>query len=178
MAVADDFSFSTTADISPCLIGSPPLWHRSTLSTVSLREEPQTEAPKRDFGFEDENGHFAAAKSINSRQRKSFSYIERGGGARATRDDGDEEEAEKMDVLWEDFNEEIWSTRRSGIEYSDTSPGRAGDFGCVGALKFSRTGGGGTVFSSKKRGVVVFMKVLKKVFLIQNSHPSLRRRTR
>lgn len=77
-------------------------------------------------------------------------------------DDGEE----KMDMLWEDLNEEISRTYGSKLEYSEMSPaGKVAEFGRV------------QVFSGKKSSVVVvYMKVLKKLFSL-NSQRSIKKRT-
>lgn len=105
---------------------------------------------------------------MSGRRIKSFSDLERGppkiSAVRISKDDeGDvddeEEEEEKMDMLWEDFNNEEFSGRnlKSKTMGDDLklSPGRN--------LK---------LFKANKRqlSVVVFVKVLKKIFLLHNSH--------
>lgn len=91
------------------------------------------------------------------------------------------EDEEKMDMLWEDFNDEPRrsSDRREGkrakarfedsaIRYdSDSDAREMGDLCCVQALKMSKTG---SMMHHRRPGVLVILKVLKKLFLIHNSH--------
>ncbi|GFS38291.1 hypothetical protein Acr_00g0056650 [Actinidia rufa] len=80
--------------------------------------------------------------------RKSFSYVERD-----CEDDGEEE---KMDMLWEDFNEELSKIQGPRMQFSDLPET---GFRC-----------GAVVSGKKPPSVAVFVKVMKKVFLFYNSH--------
>lgn len=175
--IVDDFSFPTTTNPPPLFIGSPPLWHR-TSSTPSPHKQTQRKSPKEDD--EGEENCNSKEKSFNRKERKSFSYVEQGPKAaqegRGWRNIGEE----KMDLLWEDFNEELKS-RIQVSEYcknSEVSPGRrpANQFACVQGKRLLKIGGG-TVCSGKRPGVVVFMKVLKRVFLLHSSHRTVKKIT-
>jgi hypothetical protein len=89
-------------------------------------------------------------------------------------DDDEEEEEDKMDMLWEDLNEEL--SRNSSTSRSNTSSSRdIGELGCVKALTTSRNNGGAATLATRKpAGMVVIMKVLKKLFLLQKSHQKLK----
>ncbi|XP_052203054.1 uncharacterized protein LOC127808518 [Diospyros lotus] len=146
ITVDADFTFPATADAPPRLLDSPPLWHSS--STPSCHGQRKA----------------LATNNAIARRRKSFSYAERGLK-------GDDEEEDKMDMLWEDFDDSKGACYGSGMEPAEvTSPGRvAAELGCAGALnKLSKRGGGGAVFSGKKPSAVVLVKVLKKLFLLRN----------
>ncbi|GFP81359.1 hypothetical protein PHJA_000279200 [Phtheirospermum japonicum] len=82
-----------------------------------------------------------------------------------------EDEEEKMDVLWENLNDE--SSRNGGKiaenrDISSSSPEDGVQIRCAKSLKLSRTNG--QMFSGKKPIIFVFIKVVKKVLLMQNSH--------
>ncbi|KAL7263589.1 hypothetical protein ACSBR1_001702 [Camellia fascicularis] len=164
MAISEDFSFPTTTDSPPLFIGSPPLWHRSSSTSTPTRHQQQQQ--RRQQQQQQKSHHkdcetFSTEKPIGNKQSKSFSYVER--GVKAGKDDDGEE---KMDMLWEDLNEEISRTYGSKLEYSEMSPaGKVAEFGRV------------QVFSGKKSSVVVvYMKVLKKLFSL-NSQRSIKKRT-
>ncbi|KAF7140350.1 hypothetical protein RHSIM_Rhsim06G0096700 [Rhododendron simsii] len=170
----DDFSFPTTTNPPPLFIGSPPLWHR-TSSTPSPHKETQRKSPKEDD--EGESCNSKKEKSINRKERKSFSYVEQGPKA-AQEGRGWRNGEEKMDLLWEDFNEELSRIQGSDCKNYEVSPGRgaANQFACVQGKRLLKSGGG-TVCSVKRPGVVVFMKVLKRVFLLHSSHRTVKKRT-
>lgn len=96
------------------------------------------------------------------------------------KDSNEEDKEEKMDVLWEDFNEELSGSSSSSSSSSSSrlKPGkRSGsgrdmaEMGCAQALKLSKNPGtANAIFSSRKPGFVVFIKVLKKLFLLHHSH--------
>ncbi|KAK8600797.1 hypothetical protein V6N13_059469 [Hibiscus sabdariffa] len=68
---------------------------------------------------------------------------------------GEDDEEEKMDMLWEDFNEELG--------------GRCSEEG----MKLSKRSGGMFCPSPRRAGVLVFIRVLRKLFLLHNSHGSV-----
>ncbi|GER27490.1 malate dehydrogenase [Striga asiatica] len=75
-----------------------------------------------------------------------------------------EDEEEKMDVLWEDLNDEC--SRSCG---DCSSPGTGVAMSCAKPLRLSR--GNRQMFSGKKPIILVLIKVVKKVLLLkQNSH--------
>lgn len=169
----DDFSFPTTANPPLQFIGSPPLWRR-TASTPSPHKETERKSPKVDDERESWN---SKENSLDRKPIKSFSCVER--GPKAAHGVGSGKEEEKMDSLWEDFNEELSRTQGSTYNYCEFSPGRRAADHCVQGLKLSKRGGGGAVISGKRQpGVVVFMKVLKRVFLLHSSHRTVKNRTR
>ncbi|XP_058091166.1 uncharacterized protein LOC131237433 [Magnolia sinica] len=176
-ALSEDFTF-------PAITDQNSLYHRrfsgpvSSLwyvpSTFSDQSKPSNEC---DFDFDRE-----------THQRRSFSFLE--GGTRAIdlpREleflyDGRSEtefdvEEEKMDMLWEDFNinDEL---RRACLDRKEANCSKGvfldpsicpesnadraemAEFCCVKALKMSK---------SSRPGLFVMLKVLKKLFLLQNS---------
>ncbi|KAA8546326.1 hypothetical protein F0562_002935 [Nyssa sinensis] len=151
----EDFSFPKISQTPPCFIESPPLW-RASNSTLPRHEETERGG---DLKGEDD---FSTTKYS---QRKSFSCIE-GSMKTAT-----EDEEEKMDMLWEDLNEELSKSCGSRPD-SGVSPGIVVEFGRMQkALKLSKTG-----ISGKRSSVVVFMKVLKNLFLLHKSHGTVKKR--
>ncbi|KAJ0087338.1 hypothetical protein Patl1_07834 [Pistacia atlantica] len=90
----------------------------------------------------------------------------------------EDDEEEKMDVLWEDFNEDLLGSSASSSSSSTSrlksgkrsaSGGDMVEMGCVQALKLPRNpGAANAIFSSRKPGFVVFIKVLKKLFLLHH----------
>lgn len=116
-------------------------------------------------------------------QRKSFSFVERGAARRKIEDDhgsdddddDDDEEEEKMDMLWEDYFDEEMKRSKVQTISSNNHHHNLGprvknkvECKCVQALKLSK--------ASKMPGIVVFINLLKKVFLIHdsNNHPSFK----
>ncbi|XP_057481939.1 uncharacterized protein LOC130768843 [Actinidia eriantha] len=149
--VTDDFSFPTfTERVTNCII-SPPLCHTSW------------------WAFSDYHpGDEGREKLV----RESSSVI---GSERGNIDDGDksdgEAEEEKMDMLWEDFNEELKRAESGGSESEsdETRPKRdTVELCCVQALQISKTSSGLSLSISKKPGVVVVFKVLKKLLSMNN----------
>ncbi|CAK8573246.1 unnamed protein product [Lathyrus sativus] len=86
-------------------------------------------------------------------QRKSFSSSIQN-GKKSTRELEDEEVV-PMDLLWEVFNEEV-------VEYS--------------SLTIGNTAKNALVHTKNKPGMLEMLKVLKKLFSINNSHGKSRRR--
>jgi hypothetical protein len=170
----EDFSFPTIGDALPCGIDSPPLWHLSPASSPnSCREEPPNGAAKGG-DQRDEEDCFPPRSPIEQSRRKSFSSVQ--GCRKAANDDDDDDEdddeEDKMDMLWEDFNEEL--SRTCSTSRSNTSSSRdMVELGCVKALTTSKNHGA-ALTTRKPAGMVVIMKVLKKLFLLQNSHRKLK----
>ncbi|CAK9155492.1 unnamed protein product [Ilex paraguariensis] len=162
----EDFSFPTITDTPPRFIESPPLWRSPSLASHQV--ETRREASRADDHGENT---FPVPKQISYSQRKSFSCIERG-----ARIESSDDEDDKMDMLWEDFNEEFSRSCESGLE-SDISPGRMVELSCVQALKLSKNGGH-ALARKRPPSLVVFMKVLKKFFLVHNSHRPINKRSR
>ncbi|CAH9126319.1 unnamed protein product [Cuscuta epithymum] len=157
-----DFSFPTTLESPPLplFLDMPPAWWRSTVAASSGENpmkggEQEEENVRKDFSL--------SKKEVkNIAQRRSFSCIE---GRTKRRDYGDEEE--KMDMLWEDFNDDYY--KRSCSELSTL--GKL-EIECLQSLKLSSNKP-----IKRPAGMVFVMKVLiKKVFLIHNSdNPSLKK---
>ena len=81
---------------------------------------------------------------------------------------------EKMDMLWEAFNEEL----KRVCSKKEAPPPGVVEVCCVQALEMSprRTNGGGVVSHRRQSVVVVGLKVLKKMFLLHNSARFIMRR--
>ncbi|XP_057975197.1 uncharacterized protein LOC131162600 [Malania oleifera] len=107
-------------------------------------------------------------------ERRSFSCMEMNSKRTHTQDQGEEEE--KMDMLWEDFNDELMLRRSCEAcrARCDSSDRDAAELGCVGPLKMTKRSGA-AVLPGRKPGVVVFMKALKKLFVLHHFHRPLKR---
>lgn len=108
------------------------------------------------------------------------SFQEMRGGSAKVRNctSHDEDEEEKMDMLWENLNDDQFS-RNCGetAQNSDiSSPRRDMQIRCVKALKLSKASG--HIISGKKTSILVFIKVLKKVFLMHNSQRAIKNPSR
>ncbi|KAL7118141.1 hypothetical protein ACP275_03G116700 [Erythranthe tilingii] len=91
----------------------------------------------------------------------------------------EEEDEDKMDMLWEDLNDEfsrIGCGSKAQIRSDVSSPGREVKISCVKALKLSKANR--NMFDGKKPSILVFIKVLKKVFVVQNSHRTIKKHAR
>ncbi|OAY35211.1 hypothetical protein MANES_12G081400v8 [Manihot esculenta] len=147
MVSAEDFSFPKITNPLPQFSVSPSLWH---VSSVVYPDDEREAAGFADY--------------------KSSSCFE----------SGELDEEEKMDMLWEDFNEELQrvSSLSNKNQLSDqrslSSAGGHQDLQlcCVQALNMSKPG---SIYQPKKQSLVLVVKVLKKIFSLQNQ---LRRRTK
>lgn len=113
----DDFSFPTITNTPPRFLESPPLWRTTSVASRRLQKNPK-------------NDHNIKGEGEENLERKSFSYIEN--------------EEDKMDMLWENLNEEMTCGK-------DTKKVEVKSFNLSKA--------------SKRPSLVVLIKVLKKVFL-------------
>lgn len=148
----EDFSFPRINDTCAHNIDSPPLWNLSPAASPNPYQGNKRE----------ENDCFGE-KLIAESQRKSFSCVEIG-RKRFGLDDDDDEQEDKMDLLWEDFNEELSSTTGSA-----TSSSREGvELRCGPSLAVAKTNNGKLVPTKNKHSMVVIVKVLKKLFSINN----------
>ncbi|KAF8025090.1 hypothetical protein BT93_F2056 [Corymbia citriodora subsp. variegata] len=149
----EGFSFPGIPDPSACSICSPPLWPVSPTPAPPLRDRSSSRGSDEGVLGEMADGD--------------------GGGLR---EEEEEEEEEKMDMLWEDFNEEL--PRRHGhpdvsSSWSSTSTSSQETAGVGGleARAVSRTNG--ALVPARRTpppGVVVLIKVLKKLFLLHHGH--------
>ncbi|XP_022976943.1 uncharacterized protein LOC111477161 [Cucurbita maxima] len=175
MAVEDDFSFPTALEpYSRCGIDSPPLWRLSpAASPISYR---QRTASNRSFRDDQKSDGFASVRfSASLQRRRRFS-------SDAAMDGEEEEEvaAEKMDVLWENFNEELSRSGRSRLmktaemeEIEIVKTRRR-----MTELNLSETSGA-VATRRKATGKTAFVKALKKLFLLHNnSRRNLQTRSR
>ncbi|OWM65737.1 uncharacterized protein LOC116199353 [Punica granatum] len=143
----EDFSFPSATESLPCLIDSPPLWRASSPPSFSRHHEHEE---WRSASVDEEPAIGAGAGAVPVPGKK-------GGGSLSM-------DEEKMDMLWEDFNEELLSSsplkiRRRGKSEKDMS----GRFGCVKSLSISKA-------NADRPGVVALLKVLRKLFLIHSSN--------
>ncbi|XP_021647529.2 uncharacterized protein LOC110640513 [Hevea brasiliensis] len=140
----EDFSFPTFTDTTSSAIDSPPLWRLSPVASpdschrITKTEEEEEEEEEDSDQEEDYQDCFPTQKPIkDSTQRKSFSWAERGGGAKLDDDGKDEDKEEKMDMLWEDFNDELLMKRiRSSSRFDSDHMVK---MGCVHQLQSLRS---------------------------------------
>ncbi|KAL3638737.1 hypothetical protein CASFOL_016644 [Castilleja foliolosa] len=147
----DDFTFPAAANggnSPPHFIESPPLWRRPTTAD---------EKPDKLKGKEAKDDEKSKLCSFQDQFKKSSNFV-------------NEDEEEKMDVLWENLNDE---SSRNGVkiaeecDVSSSSSSRV-QIRCAKSLRLSRANG--QMFSSKKPIVLVFIEVMKKVLLKHNSN--------
>ncbi|KAL2497304.1 Uncharacterized protein Adt_22854 [Abeliophyllum distichum] len=130
----EDFSFPAT-DSPSQFVDSPPLWWR-TSSEASCSENPKKIGENSGNILEEKFNFFSSKNTSHNPRTNYFSA-----------DDKANEEEEKMDMLWEDLNEEFSSK----------------------TLKLLK--------AKKKPSILVFLKVLKRVFVMHNSrHHSIKKR--
>ena len=154
----EEFSFPRITDTCSHNIDSPPLWNLSPAAS-----------PNPYQGNKREDDIFGA-KLVAEVHRKSFSCVED-----RRRKHGFEEEEDKMDLLWEDFNEELYSTTTG----SATSSSReVVEFRCAQELTVAKTCHNGLIPSKNKPAMVVIVKVIKKLFSIHNSQGKSRKGVR
>ncbi|CAA3017175.1 uncharacterized protein LOC111386426 [Olea europaea var. sylvestris] len=146
----EDFSFPTTFS-PPQSVDSPPLWPH-TNSEASCSKKPKNIGEDGE-NIRDGKRRIPTSKNTSHNPRTNF-----------TTDDSTNDEGEKMDILWEDLNEEF-SSRTSDM----SSHAREVETSCVKTLKLSK--------AKKKPSIVVFLKVLKRVFVMNNfRHQSIKKR--
>ncbi|ONK57626.1 uncharacterized protein A4U43_C09F2430 [Asparagus officinalis] len=141
----DDFSFPTIqTDPDDCALPFPhfaasPLWYRRSFS--SARE---------------------AAKVADS-----LSALSDDEGARACACDKFVSNEEKMDMLWEDFNEDLYPV---SCEWKKNFKGKSGS---IAEFRYGQAFGvpkrSSSLLPRRKPSLVVMLKVLKKLFLIQKN---------
>ncbi|KAE9621107.1 hypothetical protein Lalb_Chr01g0010021 [Lupinus albus] len=148
---SEDFSFPRINDTSSAYnIDSPPLWNLSPSSSPNPYHAKQN----------DSLGH----KLIVRGQKKSFSCIDIGRKIIGLDDNVHED---KMDLLWEDFNDQLSSKNGSATEFRSWAK----------SLTVSKTNA--LVPTKNKPSTVVIVKVLKKLFSINNNlHGRQRKRVR
>ncbi|MED6132539.1 hypothetical protein PIB30_019865 [Stylosanthes scabra] len=165
----DEFSFPRISDTHAHTIDSPPLWNLSPAASPNPYQ--------RNKGEEDE-GDFFGAKLISQVQRKSFSSVENRRQQRTLLDD---EEEEKMDLLWEDFNEELMYSSTTTGSSATSSSREVVEFRCATPTSSRFSNNGALVPASKnmnRPSMVVIVKVLKKIFSVNNYQKKQRRRVR
>ncbi|TKY46147.1 hypothetical protein E2542_SST28183 [Spatholobus suberectus] len=155
----EEFSFPRISDTCAHNIDSPPLWNLSPAASPNPYQGNKGGANKC-FG----------AKIVAEARRKSFSNVEN-----VRKRIGLEEGEDRMDLLWEDFNEELYSTTTG----SATSSSReVVEFRCAPALTVAKTNNGALLPTKNKPGMVVIVKVMKKLFSINNFQGKSRKRVR
>lgn len=150
-----DFCFPEATVSLAYLIDSPPLWQASFQpSSFSCHHEDKA-VKKQEDEEEDGLGH-----SID--QEPVIAELGPGKGGESL-----SLSEERMDMLWEDFNEELLSPLALQRNGSNSEKVKAG-FGCVKAWSISKA-------NTEKPGVVVLLKVLRRLFLIHSNHRPLQK---
>lgn len=119
------------------------------------------------FSFQPING---GSTPIHQHQKEGHAYgIEK--ISNETVIDSDYEEFEKMDMLWEDFNEELMKklSSRFGSE-------RLPELDYLEPEAAKEDGGNGAMLSARMASVVVVMKVLKKLLFLHSFRRKLKAR--
>ncbi|KAH6765198.1 hypothetical protein C2S52_014251 [Perilla frutescens var. hirtella] len=148
----EDFTFPT--DSPPRFFDSPPLWRRSSSAAAKGKEVGDGGIFNPPY-FQEMRGGSAKVRSCTSLH------------------DEDDEEQEKMDLLWENLNDDQCGKTAQNSDIS--SPRRDVQISCVKALKLSKASGRHMI-SGKKTSILVFIKVLKKVFLMHNSQRAIKKK--
>lgn len=189
----DDFTFPATATAAEapadtlCLLhhhhrlpfphfASSPLWFPD--AGVRVAPTPALAVPSVD-GMEEQEP--------TSSDAERWSDAERGGGGEEDDDDegvdvlrGAGAGEEKMDMLWENFNEELEALRRGGScskaaygldELSDTeSEAAERGRGCAPMLRASsRAGGTGRYYRRTGGSWVLLMRIFKRLFVVEKT---------
>ncbi|XP_022972924.1 uncharacterized protein LOC111471431 [Cucurbita maxima] len=152
MAVEDDFTFPTAFDsFTRCSIDSPPLWRVSPAAS-----------PISDSNFRDTTAHteradrFATVTFTSSLQRRRLESDEEEEAAAAAA------AAEKMDVLWENLNEDLSRNRRSRLM-------KSAEIESVEIAELNPSETSRSTATRRKKTTTGIVKVLKKLFLMQNT---------
>ncbi|KAK9095918.1 hypothetical protein Sjap_021415 [Stephania japonica] len=164
---ADEFTFPAVSDEYPNFASSPPLWR--VPSEASLDDSCQGE----DGGGEECDDEV---------KKMWYSSL---GGDLLKRTSDDHEDEEKMDKLWENFNEELSrissfgrrsvnkavgkSCRHENYDSNVERRGALTEFCCVQALKMPRASPA-MISARRTPSLLLFIRVFKKLFLVQNSH--------
>lgn len=161
----EDFSFPATTT-PPRSIDSPPLWQHNSAPPVFFHHERHHDYILKGKGVV-MNGHeFMSLCSYQEADKRDKAVT------RACYECYDQEE--KMDALWEDLDEKF--SRKSGkiVQTSEisASPGREVHMRCVNvsALKLSKANG------HIRPNILLFIKVLKKIFVLHNSRRTIKKR--
>lgn len=161
--VEEDFTFpATITNPPPCLLESPPLWPPVGRPGNSGFEEADEEEWRLKL---------CALQELHRRNsitlRQNFCYV----------DDRDEEEEEKMDILWEDLNEKVYGEESEQRRSSSSRPGEDDDHVhvcCVKTLKLSKANG--PAVSWRKASILVLIRFLfKKSFAMHDSGGSIKK---
>ncbi|XP_021889859.1 uncharacterized protein LOC110808623 [Carica papaya] len=137
MVGSEDFSFPTISNPIPLFAISPSLWH---VSSIVYPDEDDQKVGRFNLG---------------------------GNDARRTGRFQSGEIEEKMDMLWENFNEEL--TR---VEERRQSKSEKIDVCCVKAMNMVRKGSELECDKRPSNRMMMILKVLKKVFLLTTSRPN------
>ncbi|XP_021300710.1 uncharacterized protein LOC110429143 [Herrania umbratica] len=166
MASSEDFTFPKITNPMPLLTISPSLWRVSSLVYPECGDDDEDDGKRQ----------------VPSFQSKSFSHL----GSEANKISAGYD-AERMDMLWEDFNEELKRvsslrsrrkdgriiSSRGGIKSKAEPASRepaAVELCYAQALKMSQTGiGTGMIYHKRQsNSMLAVMKTLKKFLFLRN----------
>ncbi|KZV33080.1 hypothetical protein F511_03346 [Dorcoceras hygrometricum] len=146
--MGDDFTFP--ANSQPHFIGSPPLWrHLADSGQNSDEQEEEEEEEDRQKSNMSLRQEFKASSNSTDRKHNSL------------KDDED-----KMDVLWEDLNEEFSTNSGKFSQNADASSSPV-QVRCIKAMKLSKANG-----NRKKSNILVLIAIVRRAFAIHNSRRS------
>ncbi|XP_008790224.1 uncharacterized protein LOC103707493 [Phoenix dactylifera] len=170
----DDFSFPTAPVAQEPLCQVPfPLWFVS-----SIADQKAVHHRRRSFSSAEEAANIAAALEIAS------PALSEGGRYQFLNDE------ERMDMLWEDFNEELSrlscdqkrgpmngeaSSDLTSTSGSKTDPSRHGMTADRRSVRSSAASKTGSIIHHRRPSLLLMLKVLKKLFLIQKTSSSKRK---
>ncbi|XP_042497515.1 uncharacterized protein LOC122076253 [Macadamia integrifolia] len=167
--VSDEFSFPTITEPIPRFADSPSLWNVSY--EVFSDHDSSYGITTRDQREEEEY-----------HRRKSFPMAINREKMKSAKDGGiSKEDEERMDMLWENFNDEIRRIssldkskedrrlRRKGGGDSGVDGDQEAELYCVKAWKMTKTSSS-AIFSPRKPSLFSMVKVVKKMLLLHNSH--------
>lgn len=140
----EDFSLPATADTLPHFIDSPPLWQAPSAPNSLSRHDEDI------VSKEQEGEGSVGAKHGPRKGRGSLSLSE-----------------ERMDMLWEDFNEPPLSPPVPRLNGCNSEKEMAGSR-CMKMWSISKA-------KTDKPGVMALLKVLRKPFSIHHNRRSLRK---
>ncbi|XP_058087632.1 uncharacterized protein LOC131234713 [Magnolia sinica] len=168
--ISDDFTFPTLADnSSPSLFQFPGFSDSSLWYFPSTTKEEEQETHERERSATVEDGE----KTDNLQRDIEFPNVGHlmsviSDDVDVTSIDGDE----KMDMLWEDFNDELSRQASLGRQEAKKGNGWEADsskitgLGHVKTLKVSKST---SLLPHGRPSLLVILKVLKKLFLLHNS---------
>ncbi|KAL6652917.1 hypothetical protein ACP70R_011842 [Stipagrostis hirtigluma subsp. patula] len=160
-----DFTFPATAAATsaPPEPGGPPACHLPFPKFASPVWLPPSPAAADDD---------AMASEEERPPREETAVVEAVGGGEAAAAGGEQtKEEDTMDLLWEDFNEELAALGPSPEESDAESepPGRSSSLGCAPVLRPSARAGGAGHYRRRAGSWVLLMRIFRRLFVIDKT---------